>query len=300
MPSGRRAQWRRGLADRLFLNAPEGRHSPAADGGSPRGSAQILQESQKKRRRLGLPLWVFWSGRRVSNLRAVACSRPSESGRLRAQRRLRFPGRVSRRALLRCERSLLGRVLAATPRRVPPFSTLRPSNPQKQEREAQPPSGFRLERATGLEPTRRSVLAAVGVRPLARATAPTVPGAGLSPGVVALRTLPPRSRSRGNASACPALLDPFAFESAETRKGGTASLFGFSGAGDGSRTRDLKLGKLALYRLSYARADQNDSAEAEPGSRPPETPPRGAPPLRGRAGIGTMRWCPARRDGEPE
>lgn len=185
-------------------------------------------------------------------------------------------------------------------RRFPSGVCTDSSGEPKKKKEAGPPSLGILERATGLEPTRRSVLAAVGVRPLARATAPTVPGAGLSPGVVALRTLPPRSRSRGNASACPALLDPFAFESAETRKGGTASLFGFSGAGDGSRTRDLKLGKLALYRLSYARADQNDSAEAEPGSRPPETPPRGAPPLRGRAGIGTMRWCPARRDGEPE
>jgi hypothetical protein len=27
----------------------------------------------------------------------------------------------------------------------------------------------------------------------------------------------------------------------------------FFGAGEGSRTPDLKLGKLALYRLSYAR-----------------------------------------------
>lgn len=27
----------------------------------------------------------------------------------------------------------------------------------------------------------------------------------------------------------------------------------FYGAGDGDRTRDIKLGKLALYQLSYAR-----------------------------------------------
>ena len=27
----------------------------------------------------------------------------------------------------------------------------------------------------------------------------------------------------------------------------------FYGAGDGARTRDIKLGKLALYQLSYAR-----------------------------------------------
>ena len=29
---------------------------------------------------------------------------------------------------------------------------------------------------------------------------------------------------------------------------------GFSGAGDGNRTRDLELGKLRLYQLSYARS----------------------------------------------
>jgi hypothetical protein len=39
-----------------------------------------------------------------------------------------------------------------------------------------------------------------------------------------------------------------------TKKGSTeASLFFESGAGDESRTRDLNLGKVALYQLSYSR-----------------------------------------------
>jgi hypothetical protein len=39
------------------------------------------------------------------------------------------------------------------------------------------------------------------------------------------------------------------------RLGGDTLKEGLSGAGEGSRTPDLKLGKLALYRLSYARPE---------------------------------------------
>ena len=46
---------------------------------------------------------------------------------------------------------------------------------------------------------------------------------------------------------------PAGLGAAQTRKGSwTASLFE-SGAGDESRTRDLNLGKVALYQLSYSR-----------------------------------------------
>ena len=36
-----------------------------------------------------------------------------------------------------------------------------------------------------------------------------------------------------------------------------------SGAGDESRTRDLNLGKVALYQLSYSRAERNRTIQAE-------------------------------------
>ena len=35
------------------------------------------------------------------------------------------------------------------------------------------------------------------------------------------------------------------------------SLGGFYGAGDGIRTRDIDLGKVALYQLSYSRPEGN-------------------------------------------
>ena len=38
-----------------------------------------------------------------------------------------------------------------------------------------------------------------------------------------------------------------------TKKGSRASLFGVFGAGNEIRTRDLNLGKVALYQLSYSR-----------------------------------------------
>jgi hypothetical protein len=34
-------------------------------------------------------------------------------------------------------------------------------------------------------------------------------------------------------------------------------ILGSYGAGNGARTRGIKLGKLALYQLSYARTDSN-------------------------------------------
>jgi hypothetical protein len=42
-----------------------------------------------------------------------------------------------------------------------------------------------------------------------------------------------------------------------------------NGAGNGTRTRDIKLGKLALYQLSYARANTSRLTES---SRPLERP----------------------------
>ena len=44
------------------------------------------------------------------------------------------------------------------------------------------------------------------------------------------------------------------------RKGGADALPQEAGAGNESRTRDLNLGKVALYQLSYSRVS---SAEAE-------------------------------------
>ena len=44
----------------------------------------------------------------------------------------------------------------------------------------------------------------------------------------------------------------YATHRARTTDGGGATLV--SGAGDGTRTRDLELGKLRLYQLSYARS----------------------------------------------
>ena len=41
---------------------------------------------------------------------------------------------------------------------------------------------------------------------------------------------------------------------------GAPSLEEKNGAGNGVRTRDLKLGKLALYQLSYARMDRQAEA----------------------------------------
>ena len=38
--------------------------------------------------------------------------------------------------------------------------------------------------------------------------------------------------------------------------GGMAYFVAFLGAGDGIRTRDIDLGKVALYQLSYSRAPQ--------------------------------------------
>ena len=50
-------------------------------------------------------------------------------------------------------------------------------------------------------------------------------------------------------------------------KKGEASRFPFPlkpGAGDESRTRDLNLGKVALYQLSYSRGEENaNSTESE-------------------------------------
>ncbi len=38
------------------------------------------------------------------------------------------------------------------------------------------------------------------------------------------------------------------------------------GADDGLRTRDLQLGKLALYQLSYVRARRHSSTAGEPAA----------------------------------
>ena len=43
-----------------------------------------------------------------------------------------------------------------------------------------------------------------------------------------------------------------------------AQMSGFSGAGDGIRTRDLYLGKVSLYQLSHSRINDDDySTEKE-------------------------------------
>ena len=44
---------------------------------------------------------------------------------------------------------------------------------------------------------------------------------------------------------------------------------GGSGAGDGTRTRDIQLGKLTLYQLSYTRSDRTHYSAPERGTRSP-------------------------------
>ena len=44
-----------------------------------------------------------------------------------------------------------------------------------------------------------------------------------------------------------------------------------SGAGNEARTRDLNLGKVALYQLSYSRIKRKLSLEARGGVEPPWT-----------------------------
>ena len=55
----------------------------------------------------------------------------------------------------------------------------------------------------------------------------------------------------------------------------------FIGAKDGVRTRDLDLGKVALYQLSYARARKESKHKDGPGGRQPRRavffPRHGAP-----------------------
>ena len=40
---------------------------------------------------------------------------------------------------------------------------------------------------------------------------------------------------------------------------------GIEGAGDGTRTHDVQLGKLAFYQLNYARSDAKDTAREKSG-----------------------------------
>ena len=61
----------------------------------------------------------------------------------------------------------------------------------------------------------------------------------------------------------------FRHRSRSTKKGNQMfPLLQCSGAGDESRTRDLNLGKVALYQLSYSRRNSN-CLEARGGIEPP-------------------------------
>ena len=81
----------------LNKDRAERRALPARRRYLPRGVQRSGAERQEGG---GASLLSIWCARRDSNLRAVTCSRASESARLRAQRRPPFPGRVPRLVFL--------------------------------------------------------------------------------------------------------------------------------------------------------------------------------------------------------
>ncbi len=75
---------------------------------------------------------------------------------------------------------------------------------------------------------------------------------------------------------------------------GFAPVFGVEpGAGDGIRTRDINLGKVALYQLSYSRAGKHCYCRAVAGSLSKYQGPRQTTPQAGPVSRNALYDCRA-------